>query len=103
MYQHAKFLVFASYTEGFGLPIIESIQRGTPVLAADVAVYREIAGEYCILFEQDNVQELCRRVEEYDREPERYALLKEKMKEFWTWDMAAAEMEEVLATVEKDK
>ncbi len=105
LYQHAKFLVFASYTEGFGLPIIESIQRGTPVLAADVAVYREIAGEYCILFEQDNVQELCRRVEEYDREPERYALLKEKMKEFWfwTWDMAAAEMEEVLATVEKDK
>lgn len=98
LYQHARFLVFASYTEGFGLPIIESIQRGTPVLAADVAVYREIAGEYCILFEQDNVQELCRRVEEYGRKPEEYDLLKERMKEFrfQTWNTAAAEMERVL-------
>ena len=62
LYQHAKFLAFCSYTEGFGLPIIEAIQRGTPVLAADVPVLREVGGEYCVWFEQDNAEELCERV-----------------------------------------
>lgn len=33
LYQHAEFLAFCSYTEGFGLPLIEGICRGTPVIA----------------------------------------------------------------------
>ena len=64
LYQHAKFLAFCSYTEGFGLPIIEAIQRGTPVLAADVPVLREVGGDYCVWFEQDNAEELCEAVEQ---------------------------------------
>lgn len=62
LYQNAKCLVFASYTEGFGLPIIEALQRGTPVVAADVPVLREVGGDNCLWFEQDNVDELCEKV-----------------------------------------
>lgn len=62
LYQHADFLAFCSYTEGFGLPIIEALQRGTPVLAADIPVLREVGGNHCIWFEQDNVPDLCEKV-----------------------------------------
>lgn len=65
LYQHARFLAFLSYTEGFGLPIIEALQRGTTVIAADVPVLREVGGENCVWFEQDNVGEFVEKVKDY--------------------------------------
>ena len=62
LYQKAQCLVFASYTEGFGLPIVEALQRGTPVVAADVSVLREVGGEHCTWFEQDNAEDLSRKI-----------------------------------------
>jgi glycosyltransferase involved in cell wall biosynthesis len=41
----ATALLMPSFAEGFGLPIIEGLQLGTPVLASDLPVFREIAGE----------------------------------------------------------
>lgn len=40
----ARALLMPSFIEGFGLPIIEALQLGTPVIASDLAVFREIAG-----------------------------------------------------------
>ena len=40
----ARALLMPSFAEGFGLPVIEALQLGTPVIASDLAVYREIAG-----------------------------------------------------------
>ena len=41
--KHAKALLFPSHTEGYGLPLIEALGLGTPVLASDLSVFREIA------------------------------------------------------------
>jgi glycosyltransferase involved in cell wall biosynthesis len=40
----ARALLMPSFTEGFGLPVIESLEVGTPVIASDLPVYREIVG-----------------------------------------------------------
>jgi len=40
----ARALLMPSFTEGFGLPVIESLELGTPVIASDLPVYREIVG-----------------------------------------------------------
>jgi len=100
LYRNARFLVFASYTEGFGLPIIESIMRGTPVLAADVPIYREIAGDYCVWFRQDDVEELCECVAEYEKKPAKYVILKDRMEKYqlWTWDMALNNIKKTLVS-----
>lgn len=82
LYQHARFLAFCSYTEGFGLPIIEAIQRGTPVLAADVPVLREVGGEYCVWFEQDNAQDVIAKIKEYSGEDAGYQKLREKILDY---------------------
>jgi len=54
-YRQADCLIAASYGEGFGLPIIESYQRGVPVLARDIAVFREVAPAGTVFFRQDNL------------------------------------------------
>lgn len=80
LYQHARFLAFCSYAEGFGLPLLEAVQRGTPVIAADIPVSREVAGEYCDFFRQDDAADLCRLVMAYEDE-ERYRRRKESLRE----------------------
>lgn len=48
VYRHllgrATALVSASQEEGFGIPIIESMAQGTPVVVSDIPIFREIAG-----------------------------------------------------------
>lgn len=82
LYQQARFLAFCSYTEGFGLPIIESIMRGTPVIAADIPVLREVGGECCIWFEQDDVDEFCKRVIEFTENEKKYTDVRERLRNF---------------------
>jgi glycosyltransferase involved in cell wall biosynthesis len=41
----ARALLMPSFAEGFGLPVIEALQLGTPVIASDLQVYREIVGD----------------------------------------------------------
>lgn len=98
LYQHAKFLAFCSYTEGFGLPIIEAIQRGTPVLAADVPVLREVGGDYCVWFEQDDAGELCEAVCALANSSGWYEKLKNNNKCFHavTWEKCHSMMDKVL-------
>ena len=42
LYQQATLFVFLSLDEGFGLPCLEALHFGTPILASDIAVFREI-------------------------------------------------------------
>ena len=45
IYSGAEALVFPSLGEGFGLPVLEAMACGTPVVASDLPVLREVAGE----------------------------------------------------------
>jgi glycosyltransferase involved in cell wall biosynthesis len=41
----ARALLFPTFVEGYGLPLVEALAHGTPVIASDLAVFRELAGE----------------------------------------------------------
>ena len=41
----ARALLMPSFAEGFGLPVMEALELGTPVIASDLAVFREFAGD----------------------------------------------------------
>ena len=38
----ARALLFPSFAEGFGLPVIEAMQAGLPVIASDLPIFREV-------------------------------------------------------------
>ncbi|HLQ12679.1 MAG TPA: glycosyltransferase family 1 protein [Steroidobacteraceae bacterium] len=42
---HAQALLFPSFVEGYGMPLPEALTAGVPVIASDLAVFREIADE----------------------------------------------------------
>ena len=41
----ARALLMPSFAEGFGLPVMDALRLGTPIIATDLPVYREIAGD----------------------------------------------------------
>ena len=57
-YQTSSCLIAASEAEGFGLPLIEAGFYGLPVLARDISVFREVAGEAASFFDGDSVEGL---------------------------------------------
>ena len=91
LYQHCYALAFPSYIEGYGLPIIESMVRGVPVIAADTPINMEVGGEYALYFGQDKPEELVNTVAELISKPETYGALKGKLKNFIppTWEETA--------------
>ena len=59
VYAASTCLVAASYGEGFGLPLIEAAQHGLPILARDIPVFREVAGDYAAYFNAETPNELA--------------------------------------------
>lgn len=65
-YQHSRALVFPSFVEGFGLPLIEAMQRGLPAMASDIPVFREIGGDTLAYFGLSEPESLCRLVRSFE-------------------------------------
>ncbi len=47
-YAHAELFVFPSYLETFGHPLLEAMASDTPLVASDIEVFREVAGEAAV-------------------------------------------------------
>lgn len=56
----ATALVTASRNEGFGLPVIEAMSAGTPVLCSDIPIFREVGGKAAQYFDPDSPEDLAR-------------------------------------------
>ena len=63
LYSHSVCLIAASEGEGFGLPLIEAAQQGLPIIARDLPVFREVAGEHAFYFEGLDPPDLAQAIQ----------------------------------------
>jgi glycosyltransferase involved in cell wall biosynthesis len=65
LYASSSCLIAASEGEGFGLPLIEAAKHQLPVIARDIAVFREVAGEHAFFFNDRSTGDLVKAVRDW--------------------------------------
>jgi glycosyltransferase involved in cell wall biosynthesis len=58
IYSNASALVYPSNFEGFGLPLLEAMASGVPIVASDIMINREVCGPAAFYFHKDDVNSL---------------------------------------------
>ncbi|MNE45770.1 Glycosyltransferase Gtf1 [compost metagenome] len=65
LYSASCALIAASEAEGFGLPLIEAAQHKLPIIARDIPVFREVAGEYAFYFQGGLPDDLAQAMKQW--------------------------------------
>jgi glycosyltransferase involved in cell wall biosynthesis len=63
----ARALLFPSHAEGFGIPLVEALAAGIPVIASNLAVFVEIAGDIPDLLAPDDIEVWSSTIADYAR------------------------------------
>ena len=99
LYRHALAVVCPSLYEGFGLPLVEAMAAGTPVVASDIPVFREVADDAAILLPVDDAAAWKRTLSELSADPamrKRLGALGKERAGTFDWTAAAALTQAVL-------
>jgi glycosyltransferase involved in cell wall biosynthesis len=77
LYSFAEVLVYPSIYEGFGLPVLEAMACGCPVITSNLSSLPEVAGEACLLVNPYRVEEIAGAIREVIEKPEMKQRLRE--------------------------
>lgn len=62
IYANAECLIFPSLFEGFGIPLLEAMNVGCPVVASDIPCIREVGGEAALYFNPLDADDMCQQL-----------------------------------------
>lgn len=65
LYESCAALLAASWGEGFGLPLIEAAQKNIPIIARDIPVFREVAGDGAFYFNESRTEFIAKKIEDW--------------------------------------
>ena len=92
LYSLAEVFAFPSLYEGFGLPVLEAMACGTPVICSNTSSLPEVAGEAALQIAPTDVQEWARALEQIGSNSALRASLRErglKQAARFTWENTA--------------
>lgn len=91
LYTRASIFAFPSLDEGFGMPVLEAMARGIPVVTSNRSAMPEVAGDAAVLVDPDDVtalgEALTALAKDRDRQQELTKLGLERARQF-SWDRA---------------
>lgn len=95
----ASALVYVPYFEGFGIPLVEAMSCGTPIIAANATCLPEIAGEAALYCDPFDIHSIKNAIEKLMNDKDLQNELKQKglkrSKQF-SWNIAAKKISELL-------
>jgi len=100
----AEAMIYPSLYEGFGLPLVEAMACGVPVICSNVSSLPEVAGNAALLFDPMDAELLAHHMEKMSTDE---ALRKEMItlgterSKYFSWDKAATQVYEILGRFAK--
>ncbi|MFC4261704.1 glycosyltransferase family 4 protein [Ferruginibacter yonginensis] len=92
IYSNAICFIFLSYYEGFGLPVLEAMQCGTPVISSNKTSLPEVVGSSGLLVDPDNIIEIAEALDKLcnnEHERNHFATLGIKRAQQFSWEKTA--------------
>jgi len=94
LFAGADAFIYPTLYEGFGLPVVEAMACGVPVLTSSTSALQEIAGGYAYLVDPIDVDAIARGIVDLATDPKRrqeFAELGKRRARDFSWDRAAEE------------
>ena len=100
--KHARALLFPSHVEGYGMPLVEALCFGVPVIASNLAVFQEIAGNIPEYLNPLDADAWKARIIDYSKDDSKYRLEQCKRLENYvepTWERHFSAVESLIETL----
>lgn len=95
LYRDAFALVWPSFYEGFGLPVVEAMSQGTPVITSNLASLSEVGGGAAVFCDPNSTTSICEAMLKMETAENHYAALsKDSLQQSakFSWQRAAGEL-----------
>lgn len=92
LYENALGFIFPSLYEGFGLPILEAMNTGCPVLCSNAASIPEVGGQAVLYFDPQNIEDMASVIRKFLADPALRADLQTRAREraaIFPWELTA--------------
>ena len=96
VYSASTCLIAASAGEGFGLPLIEAAQHNLPIIARDILVFREVAGNHAFYFSGQTPIQLANAIKEWLALNALGSAPKSSDMQWLTWAESAGQLKHVI-------
>jgi glycosyltransferase involved in cell wall biosynthesis len=93
-------LVSASKDEGFGIPLIEAMSLGTPVVCSDIPIFREVADGAALYFDADDAEQFAKQVQTLGSEWRQASQKALENAERFSWADSARKLDGLFAELE---
>lgn len=89
IYKNAKFFIYPSAYEGFGIPLVEAMVSGTPIIALKTGANEEIAGECCLFSNPDGLAQSIVKLDKDASLRRKLSAFGKKSGDRYSWEITA--------------
>ncbi|MEH6345151.1 MAG: glycosyltransferase family 1 protein [Bermanella sp.] len=100
LYQQAAGFVYMSLYEGFGLPVLEAMKAGVPVLASNTTSLAEVVGDYGLSCDPLDIKEITNLMNELPYQEDGFVSKAKLYADSFSWNKAVDKLQALLKEVE---